>query len=159
MAMRWLTANANNDTVRASLIPKSKVKLDLKELLIKRAKKHWRETEKMYHSKEFIKGYIPSFTKDLLSLKRNELHAITGFLTGHYPVKYMLKKKNLINNDTCRFCEDHAETAKHLLTNCVALSLKRYMFFTRGTISADRIRRTPLKKLYSFIASLKLLKL
>jgi hypothetical protein len=154
-----LATNANfyNEPQINAFIPKTKIKTDLKELLIKRARKHWTEKDGMKHSKLFIKGYNPAKTRELLSLKRKELYVVTGFLTGHFPVKYMLKTKHILNEDTCRFCESNTETARHILCECLEISLKRFMYFGRAITSPEKIRRMPYSKIYSFISSLELL--
>jgi ribonuclease HI len=154
-----LATNANfyNEPQTNAFIPKTKIKSALKEILFKRAIRYWIEKGRMIHSRLFIKRYNSTKTRELLSLKRKELWVVTGFLTGHFPVKYMLKKKKIINEDNCRFCESCKETDRHILCECLEISLKRFMYFGRAIVSVEKIKRMPFSKIYNFISSLELL--
>jgi hypothetical protein len=52
---------------------------------------------------------------ELLSLNRNQLRIVTGFLTGHWHSKGLLFKLGLVNSPECDRCKLATETASHLL--------------------------------------------
>jgi hypothetical protein len=122
-----LAKNANKwyRGFRYTRVPKSIIKLNNNNLLKERSKLQWDSQVKMKHSKEFIVDYDANRKKELLKMNRKQITLISGFLTGHFATRYMLKKKRIIEDDMCRYCEAHAETAKHLLCDCIGLSHKR----------------------------------
>ena len=82
---------------------------------------HWINSTGLEHSKKFIAGPNKTRSKILLKLNRKDLRLVTGFLTGHYRVRYKLKQWKIIRDDSCRFCCESPETTEYLLCDCEAL--------------------------------------
>jgi hypothetical protein len=81
-----------------------------------------RKYEEHYQSiggQKQVKGFLkkPALKKagELLSLNRNQLRVVTGFLTGHWHSKELLFKLGLVNSPECDRCKLATETASHIL--------------------------------------------
>ncbi|KAL7726497.1 hypothetical protein ACLKA6_001119 [Drosophila palustris] len=57
----------------------------------------------------------------MVCLNKSDLRVLTGYLTGHCGLRYHLKKLNLSDTETCRFCALELETSEHVLCECPAL--------------------------------------
>ena len=103
----------------------------MKILMYDESSKHW-ENQKNLKAKlgqEMIGFPDKSKAKDILKLNRQEIRLVTGFLTGHYPVKSRLVKMTTNVDIDCRFCLEENETTDHILCECVALERTRLKFF------------------------------
>jgi hypothetical protein len=81
-----------------------------------------RKYEEHYQSiggQKQVKGFLkkPALKKagELLSLNRNQLRIVTGFLTGHWHSKGLLFKMGLVHSPECDRCKLATETASHIL--------------------------------------------
>ena len=95
-------------------------------------------------------------SKTLLQMSRTDIRLITCFLTGHFPVRYRLKKMKLINNDTCRLCGEEKETVEHLLCHCIAREATRRRIFMNCTPEPAYFNNINLLKLLNYIKKLDL---
>ena len=86
---------------------------------------YWINEPGMRHSKDMLAIPKRKTSTKLLDLGRKLLRVISIFLTGHGPFKARLKLFNLIDDDTCRFCERHEETAEHILCHCPKFAYQR----------------------------------
>jgi hypothetical protein len=67
---------------------------------------------------------------DLLKLDRHQLKLAVVILTGHAPVRGLLRTIGLFDrNPSCRLCGMKTETVQHLVCCCEALSRQRYNVF------------------------------
>ncbi|KAL7724790.1 hypothetical protein ACLKA6_000426 [Drosophila palustris] len=57
----------------------------------------------------------------MVCLNKSDLRILTGYLTGPCGLRYHLKKLNLSDTETCRFCALEQETSEHVLCECPAL--------------------------------------
>jgi RNase H len=104
----------------------------------------WNNIQGLRQAKLFIK-YSPKYTKQLLELSRRELRMVTGLLTGHCPLRYHLKKMDLVENDICRFCQHEQETAEHVLCTCAALDRTRLKYIGKvNPLPSDIPRNNPI---------------
>lgn len=94
--------------------------------------------------------------KFLLGLNRSEIRLMTGFLTGHYPVRARLKMMRLIADANCRFCGVEDETVEHLLCDCEALERMRFKHFKSGQLEAQDFKGISSKDFLAYVKSLKL---
>ncbi|KAL7723322.1 hypothetical protein ACLKA6_002448 [Drosophila palustris] len=80
----------------------------------KKLSKYWLDSVGQRQAKRFL---IPAknLSKRMVELRKK------GYLTGHCSLRYHLKKLNLLETQTCRFCELEQETSEHILcdTGCV----------------------------------------
>ena len=85
---------------------------------------NWHTAAGVSQSKRFI---VPNWktTKTLLKLRKNELSAYVGLLTGHCPSRHFLMKLKRIHSEECRLCGIETETSEHLLCNCSSLFRRR----------------------------------
>ena len=72
---------------------------------------------------------------------------MTGLLTYHLNLKSHLHRIGRTNDDFCPLCNEEEETAAHLLCNCMALELNRYLNFSVGILDPSDIAEVPLKRI------------
>jgi ribonuclease HI len=151
---------ADSPTKPADLIvgvSKGNMKTILKDRFLEKAKHEWTHKPGMKHAKKFIKDYNARRSKDILNLHRNQIHLVTGMLTGHYPLRGRLHRMRLIEEDICRFCNEEEETAEHILCNCFALVRLRLKYFTKTNIGPTDhyfIRSIPIRILVKYLERL-----
>ena len=63
----------------------------------------WNDYPGLEHAKAFMGSLNKKRSKILLQMSRTDVRLITGFLTGHFLVRHVLKKMNAITDGTCRF--------------------------------------------------------
>ena len=61
---------------------------------------------------------LPKF---FLSLTRNKLRKLVGFLAGQYQFNKHLHTIEVVTDQTCCGCNEEEETAEHILRECPAL--------------------------------------
>ena len=83
---------------------------------------------------------------------------MTELLTGHLNFKSHLHRFGRTNDDICRLCNEEEETAAHLLCNCIAIELNRYLKFSVSILDPSDIAEVPLNRIVSFIDSSQFLK-
>jgi hypothetical protein len=83
---------------------------------------HWQSTCGQWQAKGFLKRLSAKKGGELLSLSRNHLRMLTGFVTGHCHLKGHLFKVGLLNIPKCDRCKPISETASHVLCDCEALA-------------------------------------
>ena len=137
-------------------VPWSSVQFCIKQWLNERKQDYWNNRPGLDHSKAFIGNINPSRSKKLLEMNRAEVRLITGFLTGHFPVRHYLKKINARQDDDCRFCGLESETVEHLLCDCRNLERKRRFFLGQYTFEPQYFNNIRLSKLLKFIKYLKI---
>ncbi|KAL7726535.1 hypothetical protein ACLKA6_001157 [Drosophila palustris] len=83
----------------------------------KKLSKYWLDSVGQRQAKRFL---IPAknLSKRMVELRKSDLRILTGYLTGHCSLRYHLKKLNLSETETCRFCELEQETSEHVLCEC-----------------------------------------
>ena len=114
---------------------------------------YWRATPGQRQAKRFI-NHSQNRAKELLSLSKPELKLITGFLTGHGPLRYHLKKMGLAETDTCRFCNNATETAEHILCSCEVLVRQRLNHLEQVYLTPAEVEKSTARKIVGFIRSL-----
>ena len=82
----------------------------------------------MDHSKKFLRNFVTARSKKYMDLSKNQLHLLTGFLTGHCHLRKHLVRIGLLDNDECRFCGEEEETPIHLVTEYLAIAFKRMLW-------------------------------
>lgn len=97
--------------------------------------KEWIKTPGLRQSKIMVGGYNARRAKDILQMRRIEVRAITGFLTGHCRLGGHLKKIGVSQEGECRFCNEAAETPQHILQDCMAVVRIRWKHL--GVIQPD----------------------
>jgi ribonuclease HI len=157
-------ADSNNKpTTPVVRVSKSRISSILTGIFKEKAQNEFSRKAGMTHAKAFIKDYNTRKTKDILNLRRNQMHLISGMLTGHYPLNARLNKMRLIPTEEsyCRFCgfeEEEVETARHVLCECVGLERLRVQHFgpSMTNVTPQFIRDAPIKTLLRFLESLRL---
>jgi hypothetical protein len=97
--------------------------------------KTWRDTPGCRHGKLFISKPCKKRADDLLKLSRHQLKMAIAFLTGHAPVRELLRIMGLYRGDpSCRFCGMETETAQHTICSCEALSHQCYNIFGKPLV-------------------------
>jgi len=137
-------------------IPKTVVRGSVKGWIREQHKNYWAEVPRQTHGKTFIREPCAKRTAELLSLSRDQLRIITGFMTGHAPVKEHLSKLKLYNGDlTCRLCGKETETVKHILCTCETLDRKRQSLFGQPQGDPELYSKHPAKNLYKLVQGTK----
>ncbi|KAL7725069.1 hypothetical protein ACLKA6_010343 [Drosophila palustris] len=90
----------------------------------KKLSKHWLDSVGQRQAKRFL-VLAKNQSKRMVELRKSDLRILTGYLSGHSSLRYHLKKLNLSETDTCRFCELEQETSEHVLCECPALCRSR----------------------------------
>ncbi|KAL7728465.1 hypothetical protein ACLKA6_005220 [Drosophila palustris] len=90
----------------------------------KKLSMYWIDSDGQRQAKRFL---IPARnqSKRMVGLRKSDLRILTGYLTGHCSLRYHLKKLNLSETETCRFCALEQETSEHVLCECPALCRRR----------------------------------
>jgi hypothetical protein len=89
-------------------------------------KKYWESLTVLKQAKGFLQGPSVRRTKELLKLTRNQLHRVTGLLTGHFHLKGHLFKMGLIDSPICERCLAKDKSATHILCDCAAIAYLRF---------------------------------
>lgn len=111
-------------------VPKSTVRERKKAWIRSQHNSHWESVPGQTHGKMYIGRTCASRAELLLKTSRNQLRVITGFLTGHAPVKGHLHTMGLFHGDlSCRLCNREPETVNHILHDCEALDRRRQTLF------------------------------
>ena len=111
---------------------------------------------RLEHAKAFMGSLNKKRSKILLQMSRTDVRLITGFLTGHFPVRYVLKKMNVITNAACRFCGEEEESVDHLLCTCVAKQANRRRILMNCTSKLSFFNNIDLTRLLNYIKRLSL---
>jgi ribonuclease HI len=137
---------------------KSTVRRYVKDWIWRKHGNYWANLPRQMHSKAFIGTLCQKKTEELFLMNRNQLRIITGFLTGHAPVKNHLHKIGLYNGDlNCRLCNKEPETVKHILCYCEALDRKRQTIFGQPQGEPELYRESSVKDLYTLVQGTKIL--
>ena len=137
-------------------IPWSSVKASLKQWMQDAVENFWDNRPGLVHSKAFIGRSNKNRSKKILELKRSEVRLITGFYTGHFPVRHYLRNINIATDDACRFCGLEAETVEHLLCDCEVLARRRLHLLGSGILEPQFFNNVRLSKLLKYIKALKI---
>ena len=92
----------------------------------------------------------------LLQMNRVDIRLITGFLTGHFPVRHVLERMHVISDDTCRFCGDEEESVEHILCSCVAKENSRRRLLKNCTPDPYFFNNIDLSRLLNYVKNLRL---
>ncbi|KAM8714846.1 hypothetical protein ACLKA7_001249 [Drosophila subpalustris] len=119
----------------------------------KKLSKYWLDSVGQRQAKRFL---IPAknLSKRMVELRKSDLRILTGYLTGHCSLRYHLKKLNLSETETCRFCELEQETSEHILCECPALCRCRIQILGCVTTPPYKIWEYKPSKVLKFIKSL-----
>ena len=134
-------------------VPKGHLKAAVKRWELKEHTSCWRSIPGLRQAKRFIDPSA-SRTDELLVLSKPELRLVTGFFTGHVPLRYHLRIMGLSTTDRCRFCRTEEESAEHVLCWCAALFCTRLKHLGTRTLSPDELKQVSLKVIIGFIRSL-----
>ncbi|KAL3274452.1 hypothetical protein HHI36_015840 [Cryptolaemus montrouzieri] len=72
------------------------------------------------HARRAISGPSTAKVKAWLKLSRLELRVLTAILTGHCRLRIQLNKLGLIEDPSCRLCEEDIESMEHVMCECPA---------------------------------------
>ena len=137
-------------------VPWSTINACMEKWLFDKRAEFWNDCPGLEHAKAFMGNLNKKRSKLLLQMNRTDIRLITGFLTGHFPVRYMLKKMNAIDDDICRFCGAEEETVEHLLCVCVAKLATRKRTLMNCTPTPSFFNNIDLCKLLNFLKTLSL---
>lgn len=90
----------------------------------------WRKHPEMNHSKKFFRGFENARSKRYFGHNRNQLHVLTGFLTGHCRLRKKLIRMGLSGTDEFRFCGEE-KNLTDLATECIAIASQRNYLASR----------------------------
>ncbi|KAM8718643.1 hypothetical protein ACLKA7_001367 [Drosophila subpalustris] len=121
----------------------------------KKLSMYWIDSDGQRQAKRFL---IPARnqSKRMVGLRKSDLRILTGYLTGHCSLRYHLKKLNLSETETCRFCALEQETSEHVLCECPALCRRRLQILGGETTPPYKIWGNKPNKVLNFIKSLNL---
>ena len=135
-------------------VPWSTIKSCIDKWLYDERVKFWNDYPGLEHAKAFMGNLNKNRSKILLQMKRTDIRLVTGFLTGHFPVRHRLKKMNAITDDTCRFCGEEEESVEHLLCTCIAKQATRRRILMNCTPDPSFFVNIDLAKLLNYIKKL-----
>lgn len=115
----------------------------------------WEMLPGLRQSKKFL-TFSSRRTKSLLLLNKQDLRLLTGLLTGHCPLRYHLKKMGTIEDDNCRLCLEHEETAEHILCSCEAIAYQRLCYWGKALLEPRDIQQAAPRKILGFVKSLRI---
>ena len=111
----------------------------------------WYDTFPKYRqSRLFYHEIRPRETRWLLNQSREQVHDITGLITGHNSLNYHQFHLNNTDSPKCRFCGANRETAAHLLSNCPALAGKMHDKISNSCPRTSELHHTSLKVISKF---------
>lgn len=99
---------------------------EIKDRLHARWEEYWDQLPSCRHSKIFMVKINRKRWENLLTLPKNSLRVVTGFITGHCKLGLHLSKLKITTEDLCRFCQDAEETPSHLMLECHAVARHRW---------------------------------
>ncbi|CAH2207518.1 jg22255 [Pararge aegeria aegeria] len=84
----------------------------------------WDQLEGLRHSKKFLGAIGACFPNKIRLTRRQAKYAIAA-ITGHFGTGSMLLKMGIIDDPTCRACNEDVESMEHFLCECDGLTGKR----------------------------------
>ena len=127
----------------------------LKDRLSKRLKilhtQYWNDRVDCRQTKLFVAGPSSNRTKFLLSLKRQDLRAVIGIITGHCTLNGHMKTIGAVDSPTCPGCLEEDETAEHFVCFCPAFSESRNRTIGGYMMNSSELCEIDLKSVLSFI--------
>ncbi|CAH2240095.1 jg6349 [Pararge aegeria aegeria] len=85
----------------------------------------WDKIEGLRHSKKFLGAIGACFPNKINRLSRRQVRYAIAAITGHFGTGSMLIKMGIIDDPTCRACNEDVESMEHLLCDCDVLARKR----------------------------------
>ncbi|XP_063907955.1 uncharacterized protein LOC135126085 isoform X1 [Zophobas morio] len=111
----------------------------------------WVKLSSCRHSRACMATPDRKLTKFYLSLSRDKLRKLVGFLTGHYQFNKHLHTIGVVTDPICRGCNEEEETAEHILRECPALASYRESILGDIWPSMANIREFPPSALLKYI--------
>ena len=136
-------------------ISRSSAKSIYRKWLFRTWEQYWKSLPGLRHSKIFLGGITKDKSKRILKMSRKRTRLLTGFLTGHHPLRGRLKMMNITTDGSCRFCQEVEEKAHHLLCDCPEKARTRLRMIGHGFPTAEEYRDIDLERLYDYICELK----
>lgn len=127
------------------------LKRQIRSKYIEKATKEWKKNPGMRQSKILIGGYNGKRAKELLTLKRSEVRAITGLLTGHCKLGGHLLKIGIGQEGECRFCKQAEETPQHILQECMTIVRFRWKHLKAIKPKTDILRSISVGQIIRFL--------
>lgn len=118
--------------------------------------RHWMTHAGLRQAKELLGNYNQKRFKIIIKMSKTQLRIITGLLTGHCKMNGHLRKLKLVNNSSCRFCDDEDETPAHILTECAPLCIKRRRYLGSYLVNLEDIQSMNPLRLLNFIKAIDL---
>ncbi|KAJ3652649.1 hypothetical protein Zmor_018596 [Zophobas morio] len=93
----------------------------VKQYTQRRHEQIWVKLSSCRHSRACMATPDRKLTKFYLSLSRDKLRKLVGFLTEHYQFNKHLHTIGVVTDPICRGCNEEEETAEYILRECPAL--------------------------------------
>lgn len=135
-------------------IPLGTLKRGIVKLATNKGEQRWNNLSTCRTARLMWAGYHHGRTKLLLSGSRTETKNLVSVLTGHWTIGDHARRLGLSANDFCRSCNEaeEAETVRHLLCDCPALSKRRGRFLGSYFFSdLGELQNVELKDLSGFL--------
>ena len=124
---------------------------------MKEAYRKWLMSNNQRQSKELNQLSAWKRSKELMVMSKTDIRVVVGLLTGHSPLKRHLSLMGVINDPTCRGCQETEETSSHILCECDYFSAQRFEYLGRHIIEPWELSNIPAKLLKKFISATGLL--
>ena len=154
LAKRGADPNFSENTEMCIGISRSRAKSIYKKWLIRTWEQYWKSLPGLRHSKTFLGEITRDKSKKIIKMSRKRTRLLTGFLTGHHPLRGRLKMMNITTDGSCRFCQEEEEKVQHLLCDCPAKARTRLRLIGHGFPTAEECRNIYLDRLYDYICEL-----
>ncbi|GAB0100164.1 hypothetical protein DMENIID0001_161590 [Sergentomyia squamirostris] len=96
------------------------------------------------------------WSKQALSLNKNQLRTLVALLTGHGAFNSHLHRLGLSDNVNCRYCQQETEDNIPILCSCPAIQDKRRRFLGRDMCPPSSIKQSKVVAILAFARSIEL---
>ena len=125
LAKRGSIENVSDMTIKLEMSKRS-CKETLKNSLKKKWIKEWQNMETCKVTRSHLQTPENKVTSTLLRLGRQKIKKVVDLITGHIPgLRHHGSRLGIVNDPTCRLCQEEEERATHIISNCPALEIWR----------------------------------
>ena len=132
-------------------VPARVVKNDIERIFNDKWATAWHEYKHARQTKTWFQKPDKDKSKELLEMKRKDLSILTQFITGHNKLKRHRNIQDKITDPySCRLCLEDEESSFHIIAECPATQIHRWVVFYSPSILGEHPEWT-VKQMNSFL--------